>query len=52
VSVLYFYRKIYNNSEHHSWSCDARKALKKSLDELMLGSEVIDVVRMGFLKDE
>ena len=28
------------------------KALKKALDELVVGSEVVDVVRMGFLKDE
>ncbi len=28
------------------------KALKKALDELVVGSEVVDVVRMGFLRDE
>ena len=28
------------------------KALKKALDELIVSSEVVDVVRMGFLKDE
>ena len=28
------------------------KALKKALDELIISSEVVDVVRMGFLKDE
>jgi len=28
------------------------KALKKALDELVVGSDVVDVVRMGFLRDE
>jgi len=28
------------------------KELKKALDELVVGSEVVDVVRMGFLRDE
>jgi len=28
------------------------KALKKALDELIVSSEVVDVVRMGFLKDD
>ena len=28
------------------------KELKKALDELIVSSEVVDVVRMGFLKDE
>jgi phage regulator Rha-like protein len=28
------------------------KELKRALDELVVGSEVVDVVRMGFLRDE
>jgi hypothetical protein len=28
------------------------KELKKALDELVVGSDIVDVVRMGFLRDE
>jgi len=28
------------------------KELKRAMDELIVSSEVVDVVRMGFLKDE